>query len=60
MLAGIARFEVRRKGEHQKRANEHRTSNLGLPVPGRRCYGFEPGNIKEHLEDADQVRHLYR
>jgi len=56
MLAGIARFEVRRKAERQVRANADRVTRLGLPVPGKRRYGFEPGNIEERPEEADRVR----
>jgi site-specific DNA recombinase len=39
MLAGIARFEVRRKGERQKRANQHRRG-AGVPAGGRRAFGY--------------------
>lgn len=60
MLAAIARFEVRRKAERQVRANEYRVSNLGLPVPGKRRYGFEQGNVNERPAEADEVRRLYR
>ncbi|WP_295833831.1 recombinase family protein, partial [uncultured Microbacterium sp.] len=60
MLAAIAEFEVKRKAERQVRANEYRVSNLGLPVPGKRRYGFEQGNIKERPAEAREVRHLYR
>lgn len=56
MLTGIAQFEVRRKAERQKRANEDRTTRRGLPVPGKRRFGFEPGNIVERPEEADLVR----
>lgn len=41
MLTGIARFEVRRKAERQLRANGHRRG-LGLPVGGRRAFGYTP------------------
>lgn len=60
MLAAIARFEVRRKAERQTRANEFRTSVTGLPVPGRRRYGFESGNVVERTAEADHVRDMYR
>ncbi|GAB3410977.1 recombinase family protein [Schumannella luteola] len=39
MLAGIARFEVRRKAERQRRANGHRRG-LGIPAGGRRAFGY--------------------
>jgi site-specific DNA recombinase len=41
MLAGIARFEVRRKAERQRRANGHRRGQ-GLPAGGRRAFGYTP------------------
>ena len=60
MLAGIARFEVRRKGERQRRANDHRISQ-GLPVAGgRRRFGFESDHITVRKAEAKWVRHLYR
>lgn len=59
MLAGIARFEVRRKAERQKRANAHRTTQLGLPVPGKRRFGFQAGNIKADPVEAPQVKKAY-
>lgn len=39
MAVGLARFEVRRKGERQKRANTARRSK-GTPTPGRTPYGY--------------------
>lgn len=59
MLAGIARFEVRRKAERQKRANEDRTTRRGLPVPGKRRFGFEPGNVEERPLEAALVRNAF-
>ncbi len=59
MLTAMARFEVQRKAERQKRANEYRTARLGLPVPGKRRFGFEPGNIEERKDEADLVRWAY-
>lgn len=56
MLTGIARFETRRKAERQVRANEDRVTRRGLPVPGKRRFGFEPGNIQERPEEAERVR----
>ncbi|OZD30828.1 hypothetical protein CH252_40665 [Rhodococcus sp. 06-1477-1B] len=60
MLAAIAQFEVTRKAERQVRANEFRVTNLGLPVPGKRRFGFEQGNVEERPAEAEQVRRLYR
>lgn len=58
MLAGIARFETRRKGERQIRGNESRVAS-GFPVPGKRRFGFQLGNILERTEEADMVRAVY-
>lgn len=55
MLTGIARFETRRKGERQLRANEARVA-LGKPVPGRRRYGYKSDNMTPHAEEAPMVR----
>lgn len=56
LLTSFAQMEVRRKGERQKRANSDRVMRRGLPVPGKRRYGFEPGNTVERPEEADLVR----
>ncbi|WP_458111188.1 recombinase family protein [Arthrobacter sp. R1-13] len=58
MLAGIARFEVRRKSERQKRANESRTAG-GRPVPGRRRYGYETDGTTPRDSEAVVVRRLF-
>ena len=39
LAAGLARFEVRRKSERQKRANARRR-DLKLPAGGRRAFGY--------------------
>ena len=39
LAAGLARFEVQRKSERQKRANAHRREQL-LPPGGRRAFGY--------------------
>lgn len=39
LAAGLARFEVQRKSERQKRANAHRRERL-LPPGGRRAFGY--------------------
>lgn len=41
LAAGLARFEVQRKSERQKRANAHRRERL-LPPGGRRAFGYTP------------------
>ncbi|MFJ4168754.1 recombinase family protein [Paenarthrobacter sp. NPDC089714] len=58
MLAGIARFEVRRKSERQKRANESRATS-GRPVPGRRRYGYETDGTTPRESEALIVRRLF-
>lgn len=55
MLAGIARFEVRRKAERQLRANVRRTET-GRPVPGRRRFGFESDGVTIRESEAVHVR----
>jgi len=59
MLTAIARMEVQRKAERQVRANEYRTAQLGLPVPGKRRFGFLAGNQVEHPEEGPVVRSLF-
>ena len=39
LAAGLARFEVQRKSERQRRANAHRRERL-LPAGGRRGFGY--------------------
>lgn len=39
LAAGLARFEVQRKSERQRRANAHGRS-LGIPAGGRRAFGY--------------------
>ncbi|WP_444662806.1 recombinase family protein [Cellulomonas sp. CW35] len=57
MLAAIARFEVRRKGERQTRANAQRAAGGGVPK-GARLFGFETdGTIRE--DEAEVVRALF-
>jgi DNA invertase Pin-like site-specific DNA recombinase len=55
MLAALARFEIRRKAERQDRANAARVEK-GLPVPGKRRFGFENGNMVERRVEAEKVR----
>lgn len=55
MLAGIARFEVRRKSERQRRANERRASR-GEWVGGRRPFGFEEDGVTVRHEEAEAIR----
>lgn len=58
MLASIARFEVRRKGERQLRANVARAA-AGRPVPTRRRYGYESDGVTPRPAEATVVRHMF-
>lgn len=59
MLAAFARFEVRHKGDRQKRANEARVA-AGKPVPGRRRFGYESDNMTPREPEATVVRGMFR
>lgn len=57
MLAGIARFEVRRKGERQRRAQQQR-AEAGRPAKGVRLTGYTVGG--EAIEaEAAVVRRMF-
>ncbi len=58
MLAGIARFEVRRKSERQVRANEARAAR-GEVVRGRRPFGYGADGLTVREPEADAVRAGY-
>lgn len=59
MLAGIARFEVRRKSERQTRANEAR-ARKGVRGGGRRPFGYEAGGVAVREDEAQAIRDGYR
>lgn len=59
MLAGIARFEVRRKSERQVRANDTR-ARAGKWVGGRRPFGFEADGVTVRPEEAGAIRDGFR
>lgn len=59
MLASIAQYETRQKGERQTRANAARVE-AGRPVPGRRRYGYEPDNMTLREPEAQDLRDLYK
>ncbi|WP_248242990.1 recombinase family protein [Microbacterium kunmingense] len=59
LLTSLASFETRRKGERQVRANESRATN-GMPVPGKRRYGYKPGNVEAHPEEAPVVAAMFQ
>lgn len=61
MLAGIARFETRRKAERQIRANEHRVKQgQQSTAPKRRPFGFERDGITHRPAEADALRAAYQ
>lgn len=57
MLAAIARFEVQRKGERQKRANAHRAA-AGNPGAGKRPFGWEKDRITLRESEAKWLRRV--
>lgn len=59
LLTSLASFEAGRKGERQTRANESRATS-GLPVPGRRRFGYLAGNTEAHPEEAEVVASMFR
>ena len=58
MLASIARFEVRRKAERQKRANAHRIS-AGNPGAGKRPFGWNKDRVTLRKAEAAVLKHLH-
>jgi len=58
MLAGIARFEARRKGERQKRATEQAAAQ-GRRTSGRRPFGYEKDGVTLRPVEAEAVRSSY-
>ena len=56
--AAQGRIESKRKARRQL-ANNIELVKDGLPVPGKRRFGFEPGNVKECPEEAEKVRVLF-
>lgn len=59
MLAGIARFEARRKGERQIRANAHAASQ-GRRTGGRRPFGYDQDGVTVRPAEAAAVVDGYR
>jgi len=58
MLAGIARFETRRKGERQKRATLQ-AAEKGRRTGGRRPFGFDQDGMTLRPLEAEAVRTGY-
>lgn len=59
VLTTMARFEARRKGERQVRANAQR-ARAGKWVGGRRPFGFEPDGMTLRPAEAEVIRAAYR
>ncbi len=57
--ASLARFEVARKSERTRRANEDRRLN-GKLTPGRRLYGYESDGTTVREQEAGVVRRVYQ
>ncbi|GMA34729.1 recombinase family protein [Demequina litorisediminis] len=58
MLAGIARFEGRRKAERQKRAADQRAAQ-GIPHRAHRVFGWEPDGITLRESEAAILRDMH-
>lgn len=58
MLAGIARFEVRRKAERTVRANQQRREQ-GIPVVSNRILGYTPNGMEVIEAEAEAVRKAF-
>jgi site-specific DNA recombinase len=58
MLAAIARFEVRRKSERQRRANENRAA-AGKWIGGRRPFGYEADGLTVRADEARAIKQGY-
>lgn len=59
MRAAMGRMESRRKASRQRAANVARAAD-GLPVPGRRRFGYEGDNITPRESEAETVRAMFR
>lgn len=59
MLAGIARFETRRKGERQKRANADRALK-GKRTGGRKPFGYDEDGVTVRPNEAAAIRDGYK
>jgi site-specific DNA recombinase len=59
LLASLARFEVRRKSERQKRANEHRIANGQRTGSSRRQFGYDRDGVTVVDAEAGAIRDGY-
>lgn len=58
MLTGIARFEVRRKAERTKRANQQRRES-GVPIAVSKILGYTPNGLEVIESEAKHVRKAF-
>jgi site-specific DNA recombinase len=58
MAAGLARFEGQRKGERQKRANDHRALS-GVPMAGKRAFGWKADRVTLDPVEARWLRWMH-
>ncbi|WIE53432.1 recombinase family protein [Curtobacterium sp. MCBD17_003] len=56
--ASVARAEIERKGARQRRANVQRVA-MGLPVPGRRRYGYESDGTTARPNEAAVILEIF-
>ena len=57
--AATGGIESKRKARRQVAANAARVDD-GFPVPGRRRFGYETGNRLARVDEAEQVKTLFR
>ena len=58
VMTGIARFEVRRKAERTKRANQQRREQ-GIPIMGARVIGYSKDGLSLIDDEAEAVREAF-
>lgn len=58
LLASAAEFEMTKKSERQKYANQYRVGQ-GRPVPGRRRFGYETDGITPRESEAAVVKWIF-
>lgn len=59
MTAALARFEVRRKGERQRRAQEQ-AAYKGKRSTGRRPFGYDDDGVTLRPDEAEAIAEAYR
>lgn len=58
LLASAAEFEMTKKSERQKFANQYRVGQ-GRPVPGRRRFGYETDGVTPRESEAAAVKWIF-